>query len=224
MLQGFCGKRIPLCGRNCADSIRRIVSSANWPNSWRCASLIEVRKYWISTNRLRTKTTLSHFRNTGHPGIANQLRIQSQQSCRFFRVAAGSGFPFEQAARPVQLSNGINIGDEIVLARNWPRELDLQVATRLADANAVVLAESVQKLNALLQHAIPCITVRVVQALVLTSRSIRETKRRPHLRAGNKQPAPVQMPARRAWSPVYPFPASRRDSDGGSAVGRSNIG
>src|ERR1700685_282371 len=40
---------------------------------------------------------------------------------------------------------------------------------RLADANAVVLAESVQKLNALLQHAIPGVALQVVQALVLTS-------------------------------------------------------
>ena len=57
LLQGFCGKRIPLWGKNWADSIRRIVSSTSWPNSRRCCSVIVVRRYCTSTSHLRTKTT-----------------------------------------------------------------------------------------------------------------------------------------------------------------------
>jgi hypothetical protein len=34
---------------------------------------------------------LGDFGNPGHPGIANQLRVQRQQSIRFFLVPAGRG-------------------------------------------------------------------------------------------------------------------------------------
>jgi len=40
VVQGFCGKRMPLCGRNNPDAIRRTVSSTKAENSWRCSSVI----------------------------------------------------------------------------------------------------------------------------------------------------------------------------------------
>jgi PD-(D/E)XK nuclease superfamily len=39
------GKRMPLCGRNWARSMRSMVSVTSWPNSWRCSSVIEVCRY-----------------------------------------------------------------------------------------------------------------------------------------------------------------------------------
>jgi hypothetical protein len=33
--------------------------------------------------------------------------------------------------------------DEVILLGNWPRKLNLEVATGLADANAIILAEAV---------------------------------------------------------------------------------
>ena len=45
LLQGFWGNRMPLWGRNWADSIRPIVSSTSRPNSWRCSSVMVVRRY-----------------------------------------------------------------------------------------------------------------------------------------------------------------------------------
>src|SRR5439155_11730711 len=85
-------------------------------------------------------------------------------------VAAGSGLPLDQAARAVQRSDRVDVGYEVILFRNCPGELDLQVAARLANADAVVLAEPLEELNPLLQHAVPGISVRVLQALVLASR------------------------------------------------------
>src|SRR2546430_2679318 len=116
---------------------------------------------------LADENDLCDFGDAGHPGVANQLRIQSQQSIRFLCVAAGSGLPLDQGAGAVQLSDRVDVGYEIVRLGKCPGELDLQVAAWLANADAVVLAEPVQELNPLLQDAVPGISVRVLQALVL---------------------------------------------------------
>jgi hypothetical protein len=48
-----------------------------------------------------------------------------------------------------------------------PHKLDLQVAPGLANAHAIILAEAVEQLNALLEHAIPAIAMRVFELLIL---------------------------------------------------------
>src|SRR5438876_4072773 len=53
---------------------------------------------------------LCDFGDAGDPGVANQLRIQSQQSIRFLCVAAGSGLPLDQGAGAVQLSDRVDVG------------------------------------------------------------------------------------------------------------------
>src|SRR2546425_1218467 len=58
----------------------------------------------------------------------------------------------------------------IVSSTNWPGELDLQVAPRLANADAVVLAEALEQLNTLLQHAVPGVAVRVMEPFLLARR------------------------------------------------------
>src|SRR5213078_1633160 len=43
-----------------------------------------------------------HICNSCHPGIANQLRIECQQSIGRFRVAARSGLPLDEGASAIQ--------------------------------------------------------------------------------------------------------------------------
>src|SRR5438477_7881172 len=112
------------------------------------------------------KHYLRHLGNTCNPGIANQLRIKRQQPFRFFWIAAGSGFPFEQATLPIEFADCINVGHELVLSANRQNKFDLQVASRLADADAIILTETFQQLNALLQHSIPTVILRVLQILL----------------------------------------------------------
>jgi len=45
---------------------------------------------------LANEDDLGDFGNTGHPGVADELRIESQKAVWFFGVAARSGFPFQQ--------------------------------------------------------------------------------------------------------------------------------
>src|SRR5205807_757357 len=108
-----------------------------------------------------------HICNSCHPGIANQLRIECQQSIGRFRVAARSGLPLDEGASAIQLPNGIDEGHELVLAGNRSCKLDLQVAAGLADANPVILAETIEQLDSLLEHAVPGVAVRVLELLIL---------------------------------------------------------
>jgi hypothetical protein len=73
------------------------------------------------------------------------LGIEREQPVGLFRVSARRGLPLQQAALSVKLTDGIDVGDELVLSSNRPGELDLQIALRLADLDAIVLAESVKQ-------------------------------------------------------------------------------
>src|SRR5437762_9350696 len=115
---------------------------------------------------LAHKHYLRHLGNPGDPGIANQLRIERQQPLRFFWIAAGSSFPFEQTTLPIEITDCIDVGYELVLPANWKDEFHLHVAPGLTDADAVILTEAFEQLNALLQHSIPTVTLRVLQILL----------------------------------------------------------
>jgi len=49
----------------------------------------------------------------------------------------------------VELADGIHVGHEVVLPTEGPRELDLQVTPRLADANPIALGEAIEQLHTL---------------------------------------------------------------------------
>src|SRR2546425_9458375 len=82
-------------------------------------------------------------------------------------MAGRSGLPLEQAALIIQPPDGIDVRHELVLAGERPHKLDLQVVPGLANAHAILLAEAVEQLNALLEHAIPGVTMRVLELLIL---------------------------------------------------------
>ena len=55
-----------------------------------------------------------------------------------FWVPTRSGLPFQEATLAIKLADGVDIGDEVIVAGDWSGELDLQVATRLSNPDAVV--------------------------------------------------------------------------------------
>src|SRR4029077_12482724 len=67
-----------------------------------------------------------------------------------------------------------DIGYEVVLVAHGTCELDLQISSRLIDLHATVLAESGQKHDSLLKHAIPGVSVGVVQVFALAGRPLGE--------------------------------------------------
>src|ERR1017187_3616418 len=117
---------------------------------------------------------LGDLSNTSHPRVADGLGIQRKQSLRYFRVSARTGLPLQQAARPVEFADGIDVGDEVFRFANRPRELDLQIMSRPADLDTIVLAEPGQEHDSLSKHTIPGVSVGVMQALTLTDRPLVE--------------------------------------------------
>src|SRR5437899_2028995 len=123
---------------------------------------------------LADEDDLCDFGDAGHPGVANQLRIQSQQSIRCLCVAAGSGLPLDQAAGAIQLSDRVDVGYEVILFGNWSHELDLQVAARLANADTVVLAEPPYQRVPVVTRFQPHLLARAVNVLGFAARDCLE--------------------------------------------------
>ena len=121
---------------------------------------------------LADEDDLGDLGNACHPGIANQLWVEGQQATRFLGVAAGGGLPLEQRTHAIQVPDSIDVGHEVIGFRDRSGELDLQVAPGLANPDAVVLAETLQQLNPLLQHPVPGIAFGILQTLVLTGRPL----------------------------------------------------
>ena len=49
------------------------------------------------------------IRDSGHPGVADELRIKRQEAIGLFRIARSCRFPIEDAFRPVQLAYSIDV-------------------------------------------------------------------------------------------------------------------
>ncbi|MGB8115100.1 MAG: hypothetical protein WCF22_15065 [Candidatus Sulfotelmatobacter sp.] len=100
---------------------------------------------------------LGHFRDSRYPRIADELRIQTQQSIWFVRVATGRGLPLQKTAIAIQLPDGIDIGNEVVASGKPLFHLDLQIAMWLPNADAIILAEAGKQHEALFEHAVPIV-------------------------------------------------------------------
>src|SRR5580704_5915669 len=59
---------------------------------------------------LANEDNLGDLGDARDPGVADELGIEHEQPSRFFGVSAGSSFPLEQARRPVEGSDGIDVG------------------------------------------------------------------------------------------------------------------
>ena len=67
---------------------------------------------------------------------------REDSTAALFRVAAGSRLPLEKAPLTIQLSECIDIGHEVSIARERSGVLDLKIATGLSDADTIVLSKA----------------------------------------------------------------------------------
>src|ERR1051326_8347622 len=82
---------------------------------------------------------LRDFADTGDPGIADQLRIEPEQSFGLLGISSSGGFPLQPPWPRVERAKGIDVGDEVVLVREAPRELDLLILPRFGHSDALIL-------------------------------------------------------------------------------------
>src|SRR5208282_5071863 len=116
---------------------------------------------------LADENNFGNFVDSGHPRIADELRVQRGNAGRLLRISCGRGLPFQNAGRAVQFTNGVDVSDKTVAGSQGPIELNLLGGTRVANANPAVLSETFEQLDALLQHTVPGVAARVGQAHVL---------------------------------------------------------
>src|ERR1019366_4343982 len=123
----------------------------------------------LDFNRALTdEDDLSDFIDPRHPGIADQLGIQGRNAGRLLWIAGGAGLPLQHTGCAVQFTDRIDKGDKAVARTQRARESDLLMAVWLVNLNPAVLDETLEQLNALLQHVVPGVVSGVGQLQVLT--------------------------------------------------------
>src|SRR3989442_11807134 len=63
----------------------------------------------------------------------------------------------------VQLPEGIDIGDEFIASGESTNHLDLQVLLRAADADTILLRESLEQMDSLVDHTVPGVSFGVFE-------------------------------------------------------------
>src|ERR1700730_8239328 len=96
------------------------------------------------------KNDQCHLRNASDPRIANQLRIERKQTFRAFWVATRRGFPVDQAAHTVYLTDCIEIGNKFAASRQRLQKFDLQILAWVANANAIILCKPLEQMYSLM--------------------------------------------------------------------------
>ena len=86
-----------------------------------------------------------HFRNPTDPRIADELRIEGEQTARFFWVTAGRGLPIDQAGYSVHFTDRIQVANELAACRQDPTPLGLKALLRFMNGDAIVLSKSFQQ-------------------------------------------------------------------------------
>jgi len=74
---------------------------------------------------LAHKNNLGNFVDAGHPGIADELRIQYGNAGRLVRISCRGSLPFQNAWRAVQFTNSVDVRYKIVARTEFPIELNL---------------------------------------------------------------------------------------------------
>src|SRR5713226_9037367 len=105
----------------------------------------------------------AHFGDPTDPGIANQLRVERKQSVGLVGISIRRGLPVDQAMLPVELPQGIDIGNEFIASGESTNHLDLQVLLRAADVDTILLRESLEQMDSLVDHTVPGVSFAVCE-------------------------------------------------------------
>src|SRR6516164_6901592 len=116
---------------------------------------------------LSYKYDQGNLRDSGHPGITNELRIEGQKTFRLFRISGGGRFPVDDAFRSIHLSNRIDVRHEIGARRQRAGQLHLKIVFGASDLNAIVLSEPFEQVNRLVIEPVPGVILRIGERSVL---------------------------------------------------------
>jgi hypothetical protein len=108
-----------------------------------------------------------NLRNAGHPGITNELRVESQKTLRLFRISGCRRFPVDDAFRSIHLADRIDVRYEIATTGERARQLHLKILFWASDLNAIFLSKPFEQVNALVIEPVPGVILRIRKRSVL---------------------------------------------------------
>ena len=117
---------------------------------------------------LPDKDNLSDITDPGHPGVANQLWIQSSNAVRLLGIAGGGGLPLQHTRCAVQFADRIDEGDKTIVGTQCAGESDLLMTLWLMNPDPPILDEALEQLNTLPEHMVPGVRSGVSQFQFLT--------------------------------------------------------
>src|SRR6516162_4135257 len=116
---------------------------------------------------LSYKYDQGNFRNASHPGVANELWVQSQKTSGLFWISRGRSFPVDDAFRSIHLADRIDVRHEITATRERSRQLHLKILFGASDLNAIILGEPPEQGNRLMIEPVPGVILRIGERSVL---------------------------------------------------------
>jgi hypothetical protein len=116
---------------------------------------------------LSYKYDQGNLRNTGHPGITNELRVKSQKTFRLFRISGGGRFSIDDAFCSIHLADRVDVGHEITATKERACQLHLKIPLWASDLNAIVLSEPLEQVNRLMIEPVPGVILRIGERSVL---------------------------------------------------------
>jgi hypothetical protein len=90
------------------------------------------------------------FGNSADPGVANELRIEREQSLGLFGITARDGLPIDDTGHAIEFSESINVGNEFIVPGKRSKHLDLQILPRPGNVNPIVLSKLLEQMNSLM--------------------------------------------------------------------------
>jgi hypothetical protein len=84
---------------------------------------------------------------------------------RAVRVSTCRGFPVNQAAHAIYLTDCIEIGNKFAASCQSLKKFDLEVLAWVGDPNPIVLCKSLQQMDSLMHESIPSLSFLEIEGV-----------------------------------------------------------
>ena len=65
------------------------------------------------------------------------MRVKRQQPCRLLGITAGCGFPVDETTLAIELTDGVNVRNKLIIVWEFVDQLDLKILLRLGNVDSI---------------------------------------------------------------------------------------
>ena len=124
----------------------------------------------------------------------------------------------------IEVTNGINVGHELIGIREFPYHLDLKVLLRLGNLDSVVLGEILEEMHTLMEQPVPGLSLFEFKRSIAEGAPFSMKGRATVATAEVRLQRFFEATTERSWRPGSLSHASHPGSDGDSCAGSGGIG